>query len=207
MLDPVDILRKDNIPDTRIPTRKGLSVCWRSGAEEPDRFNLAATGHALPPPEIDVGDDMDAEESRVLNNDPTETLDRRLTMIWHQFLIDIIQKAPNPKGQMNGSYCRTKQEDRYTIQDAFYQNTVLSDIWHVCQYRIASSDLWTNTFTRLWPPTGHILSPSAQNYSTCRYYLDWKRFISDGPDQHNNSCTQGHQRKIRSSLLDTCCQL
>ena len=197
LLDPVGILGKDDIPDSRIPTRKGLTHYW-CGDDEPACFNLAANGYELPPPEIDVGDDMDVEAAEALNDNADETLDRKLTTIWHQFLIDIIQKAPNPKGQMKGSYCRTKEEDRCTVTDVFYQNRVLSDVWRMCQYKMAPADLWRNTFTRLWPPRGHILAPSAQNYSTCRYYLDWKRFMSDAPADVGTAARSAIKEKFDS---------
>jgi hypothetical protein len=180
ILDPVGILNKDDIPDSRIPTRKGMTQpCFND--DEPDRFNLGERGYALPPPQIDAGDDMDVEEAEGLNDDPNATLDGKLTAIWYQFLIDVIQKAPNPKGQLNVSYCRVQEKDRVKVRDAFYQNHSLSDVWRVCQYK-ASRDLWQNTFGRLWPPKGHVLSATAQNYRSCLYYLDWKRFQVSVPE-------------------------
>jgi hypothetical protein len=174
ILDPVGILNKDDIPTSRIPTRKGMTrPCFNN--DEPVLFNLGERGYALPPPQIDAGDDMDVEEAGYLNDDPNATLDGMLTEIWHQFLVDVIQKAPNPRGQLNGSYCLTPERDRVKVRDNFYQNRSLSDIWRVCQYKLASRDIWKELFTQLWPPKGHNLSSSAQNYRSCRYYLDWKR--------------------------------
>jgi hypothetical protein len=181
LLDPVGILSKDDIPETRIPTIKGLTRRWFEDDDEPDRFNLGERGYALPPPQFDAGDDMDVDEIEDLNDDLDATIDKKLTAIWYQFLIDIIQKSPNPKCQINGSYCRVPEKDRLKVRDDFYQNRTLSDIWRVCQYKMARPEDWEKVFKRLWPPKGHILAISAQNYSTCRYYLDWKRFVTDMP--------------------------
>jgi hypothetical protein len=181
LLNPVGTLGRVDVPESRIPTVKGMTRPWIEDDDEPDRFDLGERGYALPPRQFDAGDGMDLEETEEPNNVPDETINGKLTAIWYQFLIDIIQKAPNPKGQINGSYCRLPKEDRLKVRDDFYQNRTLSDVWRVCQYKTALPDVWKNTFTRFWPSKDHTLSPSAQNYSTCRYYVDWKLFVSDTP--------------------------
>jgi hypothetical protein len=181
LLDPVGILSKDDIPETRIPTVKSMTKRWVGGDDEPDRFDLGGRGYALHPSQFDEDDDMDLEEKEGLNDDPDATIDKKLTAIWYQFLIDIIQKSPNPKDQINESYCRTLMKDRLKVRDDFYQNRTLSDIWRSCQYKMATPEVWENTFARFWPSKDHALSRSAQNYLTCRYYLEWKRLISYAP--------------------------
>ncbi|KAI6111421.1 hypothetical protein F5141DRAFT_1003861 [Pisolithus sp. B1] len=197
LLNPVGILSKADIPDSRIPTQKGMTATRVDiSDDEVTSFNLAERGYALPPPQMDMGDDVDLGDAANLNDDPQATLDGKLTTMWRQFLIDVIQKAPNPKGLLNRSYCLVLEKDRLCARENFYQNQKLSDVWRVCQYKMADETLWMNTFARFWPPKGHLLAPSAQNYKSCRYYNDWKRFVSEVPPELANVSRKEIKRKF-----------
>jgi hypothetical protein len=188
ILHPVDVRRRTDIPDARMPTHKRLTKSVGVNQSR-DLFDLAARGYVLPPSQPDGGDDIAGDVANGFNFHQDHSLDSKLATMWSQFLIDVMLKAPNPKNSWDASYCLTPEADRHTIKDVFYQDRTLSRVWRVCQYKVASSELWTNTFTRLWPIKGHVLSPSAQNYATCRYYLDWKRFVAEYP---SNIVTVAH---------------
>lgn len=181
LLDPVGIQSKEDIPTSRFPTRKGITASW-CGDNDANCFDLAAWGYALPPPQIDGGDDLAVEDAEMLNDPPDATLDSKLSAMWYQFLADMIQKAPNPKGSTKPSYCLIPDAQRYTVNDEFYRGHTLSRIWRVCQYQMASLEVWSSAFTGFWPRKGHVLSPTAQNFASCQYFQQWKRFITDCPD-------------------------
>jgi len=200
MLDPVGIVSKDDIPDTRIPTRKGMTAHW-CGDDAPGRFNLAADGYTLPP-EIDAGDDV--EEADALDDNPEETLDRKLTTIWHQILIDIIQKAPNPKEGV----VLPNQGGRLL----HHRGCLLSE---PCPVRRLAHVPIQNGTSRLMEEYIHAVMTSQRScpcllqhkkYSTCRYYLDWKRFMSDMPTNVRVAVRNAIREKF-DAVLDSSCHL
>jgi hypothetical protein len=175
-LSPPGILTREDIPQTRIPTLKRMTTAYANAEEhEEPLFTLGQEGHRLPSPLRDDGSDMDDDGTFV--DQHAQDLDQKLTTIWCQFLLDLMAKRPNPKNITTTSYCVVT--DCGNVKENFYQNRKLSDVWRVCQYRVAGEDLWTSTFSYLWPPKGHSLRPSAQNYQKCRYYVSWKKLIAD----------------------------
>ncbi|KAF8806698.1 hypothetical protein BYT27DRAFT_7257387 [Phlegmacium glaucopus] len=120
----------------------------RGTKHEEDLFNLAATGHRLPPSVVDDGFDVDEIQ------EPQTTIDAEVSQMWRQFLIDM--------------------QERLSVSDGFYQNDKLSDAWRACQWKIGNVQAWKRAFDHLFPPPGHETLPKVQNYTSCRYYLKWK---------------------------------
>jgi hypothetical protein len=193
-LRPIGILTPNDIPATRIPSVKGKTPAYVNldGANDP-LFDLGQAGHRMPSPGVDIGSDLDVEEHTHADN---ASLDDTLTTIWYQFLQDVIIKAPNPRGAMLPSYCKVPAADRLLVRDAFYQNRKLSDIWTVCQVRVASHDQWMKAFHNLWPPKDHVTGPRAQNYRSCTYYQDWKSLVADLPAETVTAARTQIKKKV-----------
>jgi hypothetical protein len=177
---PTNILTKKDIPATRVSTRKAKTPTYYNfdGQDDPI-FQLSEAGYELPNPSVDVGSDLEVEEQV---HDDNQDIDGKLTQMWYQFLLDIIAKAPNPRGATNPSYCITPTADRLKIRDAFFQNRKLSDVWRACQYKVADQKLWTTAFGHLWPAKGHVTGLAVQNYRTCTYYVSWKQLLAEVDD-------------------------
>ena len=124
--------------------------------------------HQLPQ---DDGSDIEMEEEEMdkVGND----VDAALTLLWKQFIQDVMQKVPNRKSMDDTSYCKLTEEIQANPSDSLYKNICLSDFFNDCQWRLASGAEWSRTFSHLFPL--ETKSISVQNYYTTRYYPMWEK--------------------------------
>ncbi|KAF8805785.1 hypothetical protein BYT27DRAFT_7014063, partial [Phlegmacium glaucopus] len=153
-------------------------------------FNLAAAGHSLPPPVVDDGSDIDEIQ------EPQTTIDAEVSQMWRQFLIDVVNKSPNPRGVSNPGYLALSQQERLSVSDGFYQNEKLSDAWRACQWKIGNVQDWKRAFDHLFPPPGHETLPKVQNYTSCRYYLKWKEICLEAENSVAKAIRQELWKRI-----------
>lgn len=139
---------------------------------QPPLFNLGFRGFTLPPPERPVP-----------SADPPKSIDETLTDIYQQFVVDLIQKSPNPRGSHNRSYCSIPSEDRASLSDVIFVNETLSDVWLACYYKPAQQSMWTTVFDHLWPRKNHRIPAKSQNYTQSRYYIDWRKLCAGLDDR------------------------
>jgi len=151
-----------------------------TGEAEPVIFNLAASGHKLPPPAVDSGSDMEVD----VEDDQGEVggIDAQVTHLWRQFLLDVAAKSPNARGATNPSYLTASKVTRLFGKEDLYMINKLSDIFIACAYKVGDFEDWKCAFDHLFPPRGEETSGSVQNYTNCQYYLKWKR-IAENAEQ------------------------
>ena len=183
------VMTQEHIHPQRVPVRKGGGPSARHGPiPHPDIFQ------GLPPivarRDFDVGDDLPAIEHRL----PRTDWPQLLTDLWNDFLHEILQYSPNPKGITAPSYLRMTALERMQASEEVYCKTNLKELFFAVQYRITTSTQWRVTFTHMWPDKGDVLVFSAQKYAKCSYYVEWKRITSE-LDQVNVT-------KLRKALFE-----
>lgn len=133
------------------------------------------------------------DESGGENDDgdpPSESMDVRLTRIWRQFLLDVTEKAPNYKAGPDPSYCKLSQTERKLVNEDTYKNTVLSDYFFDCQWKVVGEEDWQTNFNKLFPGIGHNLVGRIQNYKSTRYYPAWIELRRTEPPDVFNACRE-----------------
>lgn len=155
---------------------------WNRGEGEEERdFSLADQGYRLNPTPRDGGSDIDDNEDRDNDDEAegeedeaafNERIDKLLTRVWRQFLLDITLKSPNMRRAVNPSYCILDPGERTLVTEETYKNRRLSDYFLDCQWKFAESGDWDLTFDRLWP-LGDSLQNKSQNYTATTYYPEW----------------------------------
>jgi hypothetical protein len=167
----------------RRPTNKGRMPIYTNltGAPEPTLFDLQRQGHKLPPPVLDNGSDIEDRSSPPPDEEPA-TIDTFLTGLWRQFIIDVIFKAPNPRGNINPSYLKLSADQRREAKDDIFKNLTLSDLFTDVAYRNGSTQDWTRAFKWLFPEPGFKTTSAIQNYPSCPYFKKWMNFIENPDD-------------------------
>jgi hypothetical protein len=161
----------------RLPNKMRRTPMYTPHTDQEQRplFQLARAGHHLPPPVVDDGSDV---EEVVADEEETEgNIDEQITTLWNQFLVDMVNKSPNPSPrnqEMTTSYLKLSKEERLHVTEELFQNAHLSDMWCACQYRVASKDDWSLAVRHLFPPASYVTGPKVQGYTQCRYYTKWK---------------------------------
>jgi hypothetical protein len=165
------------------PTNKGRMPIYTNltGAQEPTLFDLQSQGHTLPPPIQDNGSDIEDRSSTHSDNEPS-TIDTFLTQLWRQFIIDVIFKAPNPRGNTNPSYFKLSAAQRREGKDDILKNLTLSDLFTNVAYRKGTKQDWKRAFKWLFPQPGFKTTNAIQNYPSCPYFQKWMNFIENPDD-------------------------
>jgi hypothetical protein len=174
---PVGIVGQEAIPKTRVVTNKGRITpkVWTDNNPRPILFKLAQHGHTLPPRNARDGSDMETSDD---DDDETHgNIDTWMSDLWRQFLSDIIMKSPNPKGQLNASYCRLTHAQKRSVTEDTFRNPNLAAVWNACLVKIGEDKDWEAAFKHLWPDVGHQ-SVNGQGYAQSSYYRTWKEMIA-----------------------------
>lgn len=190
MLYNQTMIAKPNVD--RVVNKARRTLAYFPPDDEQPIFNLEAQGLHLVPPPVDQGSDNEPVNSDDAEEPIPDSLDKELTMVWRQFLLDITAKAPNMAGAGNPSYVRLTPAQRLDVDEATYRDHDLSKYFNYCQWRMGSQDDWERVFNHLWPVSGDV-KYNAQNYGNCRYYIKWGRLLSQFKDAQT-------ERKARKAL-------
>lgn len=174
---PVGIFGREAIPKTRVVTNKAKITPDISLDNNPlpVLFNLARKGHTLPHANARDGSDMESSDGD--DDNDNGNIDEWMTKIWRQFLLDIIMKSPNRKGQLNPSYCRLTRAQKLLVTEDTFCNSNLAVVWDACQVKVGDTADWDRVFDHLWPDAGHQCV-NTQGYAQSRYYVKWKETIA-----------------------------
>ena len=156
-------------------------------------FKLRNKGLALRPRDHDSGSDIElssdsdsdddseferARQRQRLNRLPANpTIDEELTFLWRQFLLDLTSVSPNMKGSANPSYCKLTTSQRLLVNESTYRNERLSDYFIDVQWKIVESKKWDSNFEYFFPNFDYQLSPKAQGWKQCQYFLKWQSMM------------------------------
>lgn len=143
-------------------------------------FNLESKGYRLPTPPVDDGSDMEVDDDA--RNDPPD-IDRKVSDMYKQFLVDMAVKSPVPRGVENGSYLKLTANERQKVTEDLYNQTRLSDVWREVAWKLGSIEDRERVFAHLFPVPGHETSNKAQNYRGCRYYQTWKEICASADEK------------------------
>jgi len=157
-------------------------------------FNLASRGHALPPPPVDEGSDMEEEDGddEMFGGD----IDTQISQMWHQFLVDLAMKTPTPQGG-GDSYFTLNASARSNVKEEVYMNLTLSDTWIKVYWKLATVEQRQSSFRNLFPEQGHEVNSKVQNYLQCTYYRKWKEICATT----NSVTVQAIREQIEKKFL------
>ncbi|KAG6875920.1 hypothetical protein C0993_006801, partial [Termitomyces sp. T159_Od127] len=114
-------------------------------------------------PEYLILDDVEDFEGE---DEPLRTTNEYISIIWTQFLMDILAKPPNPRGATRYSYIKLDEEERRkSKEDAFRTR-----IFRAVAYRNGTMDDQGRAFKWLFPERGMKITLNIQGYPTCIYY-------------------------------------
>jgi hypothetical protein len=165
-------------------------------------FHLRVRGVQLRAPDREEESDQDPEreeeeEDEDVDMDETD-VDRQLTKLWRQFIVDVTEKVPNRKRADEDGYCCLLPSERQAATDGYYQNLRLSDFFNDCQWRVGSESEWDAVFNHLFPleeKRGKV-----QNYRSMRYYDMWQK-IKEGAGSREAALTIQRALKSKFSTL------
>jgi hypothetical protein len=169
----VGILSREEYLERRVANRSMRTATYipEPGTPPPVLFRLQELHFKLPPPIVDGGSDVEDEEE---TGGQAFNIDEEITQLYRQFLIDVMQKVPSPKGMDKTPYCILDLTARLRATEDVYNNPRLPELWNACQYKRADETLYKMAFEHLFPPQGHLTSPKVQNYLQSQYYRKWK---------------------------------
>jgi hypothetical protein len=171
-----------------------LTYVTQPGVPEPILFHLAENGHRLPTPPIDNGsDNEDDPRARGFGNG---NINQDISTLWRQFFVDVINKSPNPRRGGLESYCKLTRGQRLEVQEEFYMNTDLSQVWNACQWRVGEQQEWDRAFGHLFPQVGHQTPGNVQNYLQCQYYRYWKEVTGLADNESADATRQSIKSKV-----------
>jgi hypothetical protein len=164
---PMGVRQEDG--PTRVPSSKGMTKEILSFGTRPQEFHLESIGIKI---DSNACIESDEEDDEVM--DGVVGLDGRLNKIWHQFLSDVVQKCPNPKGR-GYSYCRLTHEGKLKASKHTY-GPDLSKTFRAVWVKKVSNKEWNSNIDTLFPPKGtvRVHGPSYQN---CRYFSSWMKLM------------------------------
>ncbi|KAG2354760.1 hypothetical protein BDR07DRAFT_1242727, partial [Suillus spraguei] len=95
--------------------------------------------------------------------------------IFEQFILDVIEEAPNPKSVWDGSYLSIPSHMRNElVHPELLQTADLPFI--MAQYCVCTDKQWALHFDRIFPKT--IEDAKRQNFSRCTYYTNYVALAS-----------------------------
>jgi hypothetical protein len=176
----VVFLAKGAINRKRIPNKAKITKRYELPADEPEVpiFDLASLGHALPPPAVDSGSDVDDSDDPDVGE-----IDREVSAIWRQFLVDMKQKAPNPRQHGAPSYLKLNVAERRRASEEVFRNVNLSEIWTCIWYKVAERSDFDKSFRYLFPVSAPEVAPSTQNYKQAKYFNMWMRILNESEEE------------------------
>ncbi|KNZ79311.1 hypothetical protein J132_10732 [Termitomyces sp. J132] len=156
--------------------------------------NLGRSGERkVPPPVVDDGSDVEDLDD---DAQPQLTVNEHVTLIWSQFLMDVPNKSPNPRGAGRHSYIKLDDEERGQGKEEVFKTLDLSLIFRTVAYRKGSLKDWQRAFGWLFPDRGVQIGASVQGYPTSIYFQKWLRWAND--DRNDLDLL----KSVRSALWD-----
>jgi hypothetical protein len=177
------IVPKTTLNRVRITTNKGRITSTATACLDGDStplFDVSSRGIQYPRPPEDSGSDVDPNDEE---REQPPAMDEWMTLLYKQFLVDVLLKSPNPKGATGASYCLLSKEERLAADETLYQKEDLSEVFRSCHYKIRTNEDFDRIFDHIFPPSQHKASSKAQNYGQCKYYLRWKEYTASATEE------------------------
>jgi len=185
-------------PD-RVKNKARRTTAYLPADNEQQLFDLGPRGYELIAQPVDVVSDNEDRADDDSNGLPKD-IDKELTRLWRQFLLDLTEKAPNMGSAGKPSYCVLDPAHRLQVNEATYQDKCLSNYFVRCQWKIGTEQEFRNAFNNLWPEKGKA-KYNAQNYKNCRYYVEWGRFLDSVRDKETAANVRRALRKRFNRLF------
>lgn len=170
---PVGILPRGAVSRRRVVTNKTKRTVPIHIQDVSILFDLSSKGHVLPNSPVDSGSDMEISDSEGIRAASSD-IDAKISQMWHQFLVDVVNRSPSPKGAGRASYLKLTVEEKLQVTEDLYMNLKLSDMWREVSWKVATPADRKLAFEHLFPDREHETSSRVQNYTQCRYYITWK---------------------------------
>jgi hypothetical protein len=190
---PLEVMSANRVVTNK--TKRTPMYIPEPGTTQPVLFNLAEKNLALPPPAaVDSGSDWESDEDR--GEDSSLGIDETVTQLYRQFIIDMFNKSPNPRGPGKASYCLLSRSDKLTASEDLFKNLHVPDIWRACQFKVGTDDEFSRAFGHLFPEREHETSPNVQGYLQCQYYMKWKDLSSTAPPDTFDAIRRSIKRRV-----------
>jgi hypothetical protein len=165
---------RGSVHQNRVNNRTRNMPSHYDWAQHTNELPIQLPAHVcIPPRPHDEGSDIEQEEEE--ESDNTDSVDK-VTSLWRMFNQDISTKSPNQKHASNSLYTKLTNNQRKTATERTYQNPVLSDYFHDCQWRYANKGEWDTLFKEFFPQRDVLKRhPRAQNCFGSRYYKEWEK--------------------------------
>jgi len=146
----------------RVPNKVKRTQTWENQgqAREGNLFELSRRGVRLQSPPLDDRSDNSVHEIEDDSEDAGD-IDEKPTSLWHQFLLDITSKAPNPRSATQPPYCRLTEQECKVVNEGTYKNTKLSVYF---KWKIATTQEWCLVFGLERPRVRRILSEGGDRF-------------------------------------------
>jgi hypothetical protein len=175
---PREVIQRERMVSNKAKRTATYVSQYGEGEPEPIVFDLASKGYKLPEPVVDSGSDL--EDNDDMDVDETGDIDVEVSKMWRQFLVDMALKTPNRAGAANASYFKLSGDERLSVGEDVYKNPNLSETWRACQYKVGSREEWERAFGHLFPAREQRTAQTVQNYTQCKYFLQWKKLCAEG---------------------------
>ncbi|KXN83946.1 hypothetical protein AN958_00784 [Leucoagaricus sp. SymC.cos] len=174
------IVDKNVIATIRSTTSKRRTLPYHSNNDirPSPLFDFAGQGLSLPDPVADDGSDNEDQPAPAATAASPLSIDDKLSILWKQFVKDIVWKSPNPHGIMNASYLRVSEHEQMTFErEEIFKNLRLPELWTSVYYKNGTMNDWQRCFDHMFPSLGKKISSSTQNYPSQEYYNQWNALL------------------------------
>ncbi|KAI6111427.1 hypothetical protein F5141DRAFT_1003841 [Pisolithus sp. B1] len=166
------------------------------------QFRAETRGAMLRNPLQLQGRDVALRANRQPSDDSDEerenqrSLDSRLSNIWAQLFFDIIECVPNRRRARDGSWCTITKDDRRSVAtEDLFKGFELP--FEAVQWKRIRGDEWFALFKHFFPKKGQVPSVKRQNFTSCKYYIDYVALLDFLPNQSAKIVYEELYKKFR----------
>ncbi|KAF8828436.1 hypothetical protein HHX47_DHR4000545 [Lentinula edodes] len=105
-------------------------------------------------------------------------------------------RSPAPKKSSSASYLKLSSAQRQHAVEELYMNLKLSDVWTAVRWKLGTPSEFQTAFGNLFPEKDHETQPKVQNYTQCRYYMEWKTICASGDAETITAARKELWRKV-----------
>lgn len=164
------LVRRANPQRTRNRRRQAVLVP-EPDAPLPTLFNLSNGNERVPMADWDTRISLDDVDP----NAPRPTWNERLSHIYHQLFVDVMNLIPNPRNSPLPSYCLLNSTERSQVTEATFGDSNIGKYLECAHWRTLPVVEREQTFGYLFLKKGQQKN-TCQNYQNCPYFRMWDHF-------------------------------
>lgn len=154
-------------------------------------FNLPNGAEFVPTPDWDHRATLDDDEP----NAPQPTWNERITHLYHQLFVDVMNLIPNPRNSPHPSYCLLNSHERSMVSEATFSDQNIGKFLAVAHWRTLQPLERDQIFGYLFLKKGEQKT-SCQNYKNCPYFRMWDHFCKSNTTAVVNEARKQIKRRF-----------